>query len=437
MFISEALKINSRNHLEIGGCDCEDIVKQYGTPVYVMDEELIRKNCRIYKNAMDRHYDGNGLVLYASKAFSTMAMCRIAEQEGLGLDVVSGGELYTAVKAGFPMNKVYFHGNNKTVAEIELAVRNNVRRIVVDNREELENLDNIARKNGKTVNVSFRIKPGIDAHTHDFVQTGQIDSKFGVALENGEALEIVKLASRLENIRVVGVHCHIGSQIFDLAPFELAARVLLEFIYEVKEKAGIEIEELNLGGGYGIKYIPGHDPVEYDHYIESVSGVVKSVCKARGIKLPLIIMEPGRSIVASSGITLYTVGAVKHIKGVRTYVSVDGGMTDNPRYALYESPYDAAAVDRPDRDRTQKVTIAGKCCESGDILIKDIFMPEVKAGDIIAVLATGAYNYSMSSNYNRIPRPPVVLVRNGRSRVIVKGEDYSDIIRNDIIPEDI
>jgi diaminopimelate decarboxylase len=437
MFVSEALKINKKNHLEIGGCDCVDLVKQYGTPLYVLDEGLIRKNCRIYKNAMDKHYDSDGLVLYASKAFCTMAMCRIIEQEGLGLDVVSGGELYTALKAGFPMEKVYFHGNNKTIQEIELALKNNIRRIVVDNKEELNNVNEIAAKNGKVAKISFRIKPGIDAHTHDFIQTGQIDSKFGVALQNGEALEIISIASKLSNVEVVGVHCHIGSQIFDLEPFELAAKILLEFISEVKEKLGIEIEELNLGGGYGIKYLPEHDPIEYDHYIESVSKVVKNICEDKRIKLPFIVMEPGRSIVASAGITLYTVGSVKEIKNVRKYVSVDGGMADNPRYALYESQYDAVLANKPDAIKVEKVTIAGKCCESGDILIKDILMPEIADGDLIAVLATGAYNYSMSSNYNRIPRPPVILVRDGKPREIVRREDYVDIVRNDIIPNDL
>ncbi|MDP4179675.1 MAG: diaminopimelate decarboxylase [Bacillota bacterium] len=437
MFVSEAININKLNHLEIGGCDCVELVKEYGTPLYVMDEGLIRKNCRIYKNAMDKHYNGSGMVLYASKAFSSMAIYKIVEQEGLGIDVVSGGELYTAYKAGFPMDRVYFHGNNKTIDEIKLALDKNVKRFVVDNFEELNNIDRIAGEKGKKANISFRIKPGIDAHTHDFVQTGQIDSKFGVALENGEALEIIKYASKLKNVSVVGVHCHIGSQIFDLGPFELAAKVMLEFISRIKEETGIEIEELNLGGGFGIKYIPSHDPIEYDSYIESVSKVVKGVCKEKGIKLPFIVMEPGRSIVASAGATLYTVGAVKEIKNVRTYVSVDGGMADNPRYALYESPYDAVLVNKPDADKTDVVTIAGKCCESGDILIKDIALPAIKAGDIIAVLATGAYNYSMSSNYNRIPRPPVVLVNEGKSRLIVKREDYEDLLRNDIIPEDL
>ena len=440
MFLSEALRVNGRNYLEIGGCDCVELAKEYGTPLYVMDEALIRKNCRLYKNAMDEYYGGNGVVLYASKAFCTMAMCRIAEQECLGLDVVSGGEMYTALKAGFPMNRVYFHGNNKTDGELKMAVEHNVGRIVVDNKEELSKLNDIAGEKGKTVKVSFRIKPGIDAHTHDFIKTGQIDSKFGVALENGEAFDILKTASKMKNIMVSGIHCHIGSQIFEPEPFELAAAVMVGFMAEVNEKLGangVNIEEINLGGGYGIKYVPEHDPIEYGRYIKSAADVIKKTCREKGIKLPFIVMEPGRSIVGPAGITLYTVGSVKEIKNVRKYVSVDGGMTDNPRYALYQAKYDAVLANRPCAARVEKVTVAGKCCESGDILIKDIMMPEIKQGDILAVLSTGAYNYSMSSNYNRIPRPPVLLVRNGKARVIVKREDHEDIIRNDILPEDL
>jgi diaminopimelate decarboxylase len=437
MFISEALTINKEGNLEIGGCDTLELVKRFGTPLYVMDEQLIRKNCRLYKNALDKYYNGKGLVLYASKAFCTMAMCKIADQEGLGLDVVSGGELYTVLKSGFPVEKVYFHGNNKTFEEIEMAINNNIGRFVVDNKEELLTINKIAAEKGKVIKISFRIKPGIEAHTHDFVQTGQIDSKFGVALENGEAYEIIKLASNMDNVEVIGVHCHIGSQIFDIAPFELAAKVMLNFISQLKEKLGITIKELNLGGGFGIKYLPKHSPVQYDSYIEAVSKVIISECKKKGIEIPLILMEPGRSIVGPAGITLYTVGAVKNIEGVRKYVSVDGGMTDNPRYALYQSEYDAVLANRPTDSKTEKVTIAGKCCESGDILIKDINMPIIKAGDILAVLATGAYNYSMSSNYNRIPKPPVVLVNKGNARLIVRRESYEDIVRNDIVPEDL
>jgi len=432
MFISECLSINNNNHLEIGGCDTVELIKEYGTPLYVMDETLIRKNCKIYKNSIDKFYQGNGLVLYASKAFCTKYMCKLANEEGLGLDVVSGGELYTALKASFPVEKIYFHGNNKTSDELQLAIDNNIGRIVVDNQYELQMLNEMASKAGKVMKVLFRIKPGIEAHTHDFIRTGQIDSKFGFALETGEAFEIMKQGMQLFNVEIVGVHCHIGSQIFDLEPFKLAARVMMNFIADVRDKLGLEMKELNLGGGYGIKYVPENDPIEYDKYIEAVSEVIKEVALERNLKLPFILMEPGRSIVASAGITLYTVGAVKDIPNIRKYVSVDGGMTDNPRYILYQSEYDAVLANNPAAEKVETVTIAGKCCESGDILIKDIKMPVIKPGDYLAVLATGAYNYSMSSNYNRIPRPPVVMVNNGQSKLIVKRETYEDIIRNDI-----
>ncbi|WHH59439.1 diaminopimelate decarboxylase [Petroclostridium sp. X23] len=433
MFVSECLKVNKANHLEIGGCDCVELAKEYGTPLYVMDEGLIRNYCRIYKNSMDKYYGGNGLVLYASKAFCTLYMCKILQEEGLGVDVVSGGELYTALKAEFPVEKIYFHGNNKTYDELMLAVQNDIGRIVVDNKYELGLLNDIASKLNKKVKILFRIKPGVEAHTHDFIQTGQIDSKFGVALETGEAMEIVQEAINLSNIELVGLHCHIGSQIFDLDPFKLAAKVMMNFIGDIKDKFGLEIKELNLGGGYGIKYVPEHDPIQYDSYIEAVSKVVKEIAAQRGVQLPFILMEPGRSIVAPAGITLYTVGAVKDIPNVRKYVSVDGGMGDNPRYILYQSEYDAVLANRPQDEKTEKITIAGKCCESGDLLIKDIMMPEIKPGDYLAVLATGGYNYSMASNYNRIPRPPVVMVKDGQSKVVVKRETYEDIIKNDII----
>ena len=433
MFISDSLSVNEKGHLVIGECDAVELAERFGTPLYVLDEQLIRNNCRIYKNAMDKHYDGNGLILYASKAFCCTAMCKIIEKEGLGLDVVSGGELYTAIKAGFPMEKVYFHGNNKTYEELELALNNNVGRIVVDNFDELILLNGLAENKGKIVDICFRIKPGVEAHTHDFIRTGQIDSKFGVALENGEAFDIISKAIKMKNVKVVGIHCHIGSQIFDLEPFESAARIMMSFIAELKTKLGLEISELNLGGGYGIKYLPEHDPVPYDYYIKSVSSAIKKICEEYSLQLPFILMEPGRSIVAPAGITLYKVGSVKDIKNVRKYISVDGGMTDNPRYALYQARYDAVIANRAAAERVEKVTIAGKCCESGDILIKDIMMPEIKVGDIIAVLATGAYNYSMSSNYNRIPRPPVVLVNKDNARIIVKREDYEDIVRNDVL----
>ncbi len=330
------------------------------------------------------------------------------------------------------MEKVCFHGNNKTADELDLAIKSGVGHVVVDNIYELEMLDKIAAENGVVQKIMFRIKPGIDAHTHSFVQTGQIDSKFGVALENGEAFEIAEKASKLANVRMTGVHCHIGSQIFDIEPFCKAAEVMMEFIKELKDKLGIEIDELNLGGGYGIRYTENDDPIEYDKYIERISVIVKDAAKKYGVKLPFIIMEPGRSIVAPAGITLYTVGGRKEIKDVRTYVSVDGGMGDNPRYIMYESEYTAVIANRANEKPTETVTIAGKCCESGDILLKDAYMPKIEVGDTLAVLATGAYNYSMSSNYNRIARPAVVAVSGGSAKIVIKRETYEDLIRNDM-----
>lgn len=431
------MKINDVGHLEIGGCDSVELVKKYGTPLYVMDEMVIRNNCRIFKNAIDKYYDGNGLALYASKAFCTIAACKIAEQEGLGLDVVSGGELYTAIKAGFPMEKVYFHGNNKSLDEIEMGIDHDVGRFVVDNETELYNIERIAASKGKKVKILFRVKPGVDAHTHRFILTGQIDSKFGVALENGEAHALIEKASRMKNIEVVGVHCHIGSQIFELEPFELAAGILLNFIAEVRDKLGIQLTELNLGGGFGVKYTEKDESLEYELFVESVSKAIKRICKEKNLNNIFILMEPGRSIVAPAGITLYRVGNIKEIKGVRKYILIDGGMCDNPRYALYNAEYTALLANKPNSPKTEIVTIAGKCCESGDLIAKDIKMPEAQPGDILAVLATGAYNYSMAMNYNRIGKPPVVLVKNGKDRLIVKREDYDDVIRNDLVPDDL
>lgn len=433
MFVSEDLSVNEKNHLVIGQNDTVELAKEFGTPLYVLDEDLFRKNCRVYKNAMDKYYNGNGLVLYANKAFCTLHTCKVVAEEGLGADVVSGGELYTAIKAGFPMDRIYFHGNNKTVEELEMAVTNGVGHIICDNIDELERLNEIAKAHGVVQDIMFRIKPGIDAHTHSFIQTGQIDSKFGVALENGEAFEIYKKAHEMSNVNPDGIHCHIGSQIFEIDPFIKAAEVMMNFAGDLKDELGLEIKKLNLGGGYGIMYTENDDPVPYDEYIKHVSEQVKATAAARGLNIPFILMEPGRSIVAPAGITLYTVGGVKDIKNVRKYVSVDGGMGDNPRYILYESEYAAVVANKANAPKVEKVTIAGKCCESGDLIAKDIEMPEINVGDTLAVLATGAYNYSMASNYNRIPRPAVVAVSGGKAKVIVKRESFEDIIANDVM----
>ena len=432
MYLMKNLGKNDKGHLTIGGADVCELAKKHGTPLYIMDEDDIRENCRLYVNSINKFYDGNGLVLYASKAFSCKYIYKIVNEEGMGVDVVSGGELYTALSAGFPADKIYFHGNNKTNEELELALDNNIGRIVVDNIDELNRLNEMSGKKNKVTKILFRIKPGIDAHTHDFIMTGQIDSKFGVALETGEAEEIIAYANKLENVEVVGVHCHIGSQIFDIDPFVSAAEVMMNFICKIEEKYGLLISELNLGGGYGIKYKSTDDPISYDKYIEKISVIVKDIASRNNIPVPKILMEPGRSLVAPSGITVYTVGTVKEIPNIRTYVSVDGGMGDNPRYILYQSVYEALLPERPDAEKTKAVTIAGKCCESGDLLAKDIMMPEIKSGDLLAVLATGAYNYSMASNYNRIPRPPVIMVSGGKDKVAVKRETYDDLIKNDL-----
>ncbi len=432
MFVQNCLDVNEQGHLTVGGVDTLSLAQQFGTPLYVMDEKTIRDNCRIFKKSIDDCYDGFGRVLYASKAMSCMEIYRIMNEEGMGVDVVSFGELYTALKAGFPADRIYFHGNNKTVDELRLALEAGVARIVVDNLTELHTLGRLAEEMDKHADIYFRIKPGIDAHTHDFVKTGQIDSKFGFAFETGEAMAAAKEAAGLARVTLKGVHCHIGSQIFDTDPFVLAADRLLTFMRDVREETGAALSELNLGGGFGIQYIASHDARPYEAFMKAVSAEVKAKAQEYGMPVPFICIEPGRSIAGPAGITLYTVGGVKTIPHVRTYVSVDGGMTDNPRYALYRSEYTVLVANRAKEPATEIVTIAGKCCESGDLIQEHTAIQPVEAGDTLAVLATGAYNYSMSSNYNRIPKPAVVMVKDGQARVIVKRETLDDIIRNDI-----
>ncbi|MGI6247882.1 MAG: diaminopimelate decarboxylase [Acutalibacteraceae bacterium] len=432
MYISDSIQINQKGHLTIGGCDTVELAKKYGTPLYVMDEDEIRRNCREFVNSINENYDGNGMVLYAGKAFLCKEICRICAQEGMGLDVVSGGELHTALSAGFPAERIYFHGNNKTPDELQQAVDNNVGCIVVDNINELERLEETAGRADKKADILLRIKPGIDAHTHSFIKTGQIDSKFGFALETGEAMQAVKKALSMTHVNLVGVHCHIGSQIFDLDPFELAARVMLEFIAQVKTETGAELGVLNLGGGFGIKYLQTDRPRPYKDYMKKVSAAVKEATAQLGLKMPFILIEPGRSIVGPAGLTLYTVGSVKKIPDVRTYISVDGGMGDSPRYILYQSRYEVVCANKAEKERECTATIAGKCCESGDLIQEWTSVQRVEPGDILAVLATGAYNYSMASNYNRIPRPAVVFVSRGESRIVVRRESYDDLSRNDI-----
>lgn len=433
MFNSKNLSVNEKNHLAICNHDTVELAEEFGTPLYVLDEDLMRKNCRDYKRALDKYYDTNGLVLFASKSLCTMYTSRLVCEEGLGADAVSGGELYTLSKSGFDMSKVFFHGNNKTLSEIELALSLSVGHIVVDNIYELDLINEVAKKMDITQKILFRIKPGIDAHTHDFIKTGQIDSKFGVALENGEAFEVYKYAATLSNIAVDGVHCHIGSQIFETAPFCEAAKVMMDFIAKLHSDLAIDVKILNLGGGFGIKYVSDDDPLDASDYIKAVCETVKESAEEHNLPCPFLVFEPGRSIVAPAGITLYSVGGVKEIKNVRTYVSIDGGMGDNPRYILYGAKYSAVLANKANEKPTNPVTIAGKCCESGDLIGENIMLPTVEVGDTVAILATGAYNYSMASNYNRIPKPPIVAVSANKKQLIVKRETYDDMIKNDLL----
>ncbi|MBQ2675773.1 MAG: diaminopimelate decarboxylase [Clostridia bacterium] len=431
MFLSEGLSINKAGHLLVENCDTVELAEKFGTPLYVMSENTIRKNCRLFSKSMKQNYK-NSLVIFASKALNCLEICRIVNDEGLGLDVVSGGELYTAKKAGFPMDRVFFHGNNKTSDELKMALESKVGRIIVDNVFELDELDELAGKMGVKADIMFRIKPGVDAHTHDFVKTGQIDSKFGFALENGEAFEAVKYTTKLKNVNLTGLHCHIGSQIFDDEPFIAAAEVMLKLYVKIKKELNITLSDLNLGGGFGIKYIESDDPMAYDKFMNTVSNVIHDFCSVNSIDVPRILIEPGRAIVGEAGTTLYTVGAIKEIENIRNYVFVNGGMGDNPRYALYNADYSAIIANKADATADYTATIAGKCCESGDLIQEDTKIAKPEKGDILAVLSTGAYNYSMSSNYNRIPRPAMVMVNEDKARVVIKRETYDDIIKNDI-----
>ncbi|MBQ8685114.1 MAG: diaminopimelate decarboxylase [Clostridia bacterium] len=434
----ETLKINEKGHLEIGGADCVDLASKFGTPLYVFDEAYIRKMMRVYRETLAKKYDGNGLVLYASKAFSCQAVYRIADEENIGIDVVSGGELYTALKAGFPAEKIYMHGNNKLDYEIGEALDAGIGCIVADAYSEIDKIDAEAAKRGKTQKILLRINPGVEAHTHAFVQTATTDSKFGFSLADGTAESATAYALNKKHVRLEGYHCHIGSQIFEKQSFVIAVEKCIDFAAEMKQKYGFLLQTLNLGGGYGIWYTDEDKkiaPEGYAEYVEALIEAVKAKAAEKGLSLPFLLIEPGRSIVGEAGITLYTVGAIKDIPAVKKYIAVDGGMFDNPRYALYQSKYTPVLANRADEECTEIVTIAGKCCESGDLIAVNVSLPKAETGDILAVLSTGAYNYSMAMNYNRNMIPPCILVNAGKAEYIVKPQSYEDVNRNDVIPE--
>lgn len=431
-----SMKVNNLGHLEFNNCDVVTLAKEYGTPLYVMNEDGIRQNCRSLKTGFMGRFP-NTMALYASKAFSNLAMCEIIKEEGLGIDVVSGGELYTAHKAGISMEKVYFHGNNKTEEEMVMALEYGVGRFVVDSFWEIEHLNRVAVDMHKTASVLLRISPGIDAHTHEYLQTGVLDCKFGFPIEGGSAMESVKATIAASNLKFMGIHCHIGSQIFTLQAYEDAATVMMNLVNEIAIVHGEVCQELNLGGGYGIRYTDEDRPLDTVETLEIMYRTVEAYCLQHRLTMPRILVEPGRWIVGENGITLYTIGTQKDVFGVRKYISVDGGMADNPRPSLYQAEYQGVVANRLDAPEVQTVTIAGRCCESGDLLIRDAVLPEVFGGDILAVLSTGAYNYSMSSNYNRLRKPPVLMIRNGIPQVVVKGETYEDLMRNDLSLSDI
>ncbi len=428
------MQVNDRGRLVIGGCDTIELVKEFGTPLYVMDEELLRQNCREYYESFTGTYPG-ALVVYAGKAFLTTAMCRLVASEGLGLDVVSGGELYTALRAGFPAERIYFHGNNKTIEELKLGLKAKTGRFVADNLAEIENLHRLYTASRTRADILIRVTPGIEAHTHEYIQTGQIDTKFGLAITTGQAMAGIKKALTFPSLNLVGLHCHIGSQIFELESYQHEAEVMMDFLRQVYEETGQRLAELNLGGGLGIYYVAGDKPPGIRAYAAIIMETVKRKAAELNCPVPKVIVEPGRSIVGPAGTTLYTVGTVKDIPGVRNYIAVDGGMTDNPRPALYQARYEGMLANKGGRPKTEEVSVAGKCCESGDMLIWDLHLPAVEPGDILAVSCTGAYHYSMSSNYNRLPRPAVVFVQNGQADLVVKRETMDDLIRNDVIPE--
>ncbi len=425
--------INTSGHLEIGGVDVIGLTKEYGTPLYVLNEDMIRERCRQYKNAFDSNYPDYEII-YAGKVFLTQAICKVMDSEKMGLDVVSGGELYTALKAGFPPSGIYFHGNNKSIKELEIALDAGIGRIVVDNMYELEILIDLAKAKNTSADILLRVSPGVEAHTHSYIKTGQVDSKFGFSTANEQFLKALRKASESDFINFWGLHCHIGSQIFDISSFKVTADVMVKLLYDIKNELKIKVRELDMGGGLGISYTRDDKPPSIHEFSTVISNGIKDACKRYGLALPKLIVEPGRSIIGDAGITLYQIGSIKDIPGIRTYVSVDGGMADNPRVALYDAKYEAILANKADHKLERTVSITGKCCESGDMLIWDIDLPKVEPEDIIAVFSTGAYNYSMSSNYNKLPRPGVVLVTEGKSDLIVKPETYDDLLRNDILP---
>jgi diaminopimelate decarboxylase len=429
-------QVNDQDHLEIGGCDVVKLVQQFGTPLYILDEETLRTACRQYRNAFQRYYPGESLVLYASKAWNCLAICAIAASEGLGIDVVSGGELYTALQAGVKPEIIYFHGNNKSEEELLLAIAAGCT-IVVDNWLELKTLANLHSKNASVSNqapirIMVRLTPGIECHTHEYIRTGHLDSKFGFDPDQLE--EVFAYISQTTGLACIGLHAHIGSQIFELQPHQDLTSVMVQWLKRAKDY-GLPISELDVGGGLGICYTEADDPPSIDEWVRVIGEGVSKACQEQQVPLPRLLAEPGRSLIGSACVTAYSIGSHKTVPGIRTYLTVDGGMSDNPRPITYQSVYRALVANHISAPLEQTVTVAGKHCESGDIVIQQAKLPTTQPGDVLVVMSTGAYNYSMASNYNRLPRPAAVLVQGGEASVILRREIYQDLIRQDRLPE--
>ncbi|MBM7701665.1 diaminopimelate decarboxylase [Metabacillus iocasae] len=431
MFLHGTSRVNDKGHLEIGNVDTVDLANEFGTPLYVYDVELIRQRAREFKEVFDKQ-NVKAQVAYASKAFSTIAMVQLVQDEGLSLDVVSGGELYTALSAGFPVERIHFHGNNKSRHELEMAIEANIGCIVVDNFYELHLLNEISESYKKETPILLRLTPGIEAHTHDYILTGQEDSKFGFDLQNGQADKAVQQALDFAGLNLLGIHCHIGSQIFETTGFVMATQKLFAKMSEWKKALNYTPEVLNLGGGFGIRYTSEDTPIPVGQYVEVIIDEVKKQVAELDVEMPEIWIEPGRSLVGDAGTTLYSIGSRKHVPNIREYIAIDGGMNDNIRPALYQAKYEAALANRLNDQADEVVSIAGKCCESGDMLIWDLSLPTAKPGDLLAVFCTGAYGYSMASHYNRLTKPAVVFVEDGEAQLVVKRETYEDIIKNDL-----
>ncbi|MEH2466799.1 diaminopimelate decarboxylase [Nostoc sp.] len=434
----ELLPLTARVHnhdlLEIGGCDVTTLVEQFGSPLYILDEETLRSACQQYRDAFKQYYKGESQVLYASKAWNCLAVCAIAASVGLGIDVASGGELYTALQAGVSAEKIYLHNNNKSHEELIFAIESGCT-IVVDNWHELRTLVEIVEKLYTTLQkprIMLRLTPGIECHTHEYIRTGQLDSKFG--FDPNQLGELFTFVSQQSVLNCVGVHAHIGSQIFERQPHQDLAALMVQWLREAA-KYGLKLTELNVGGGLGIKYIESDDPPSIEEWVKPICEVIQEACAAENLPLPKLLSEPGRSLIATACVTAYTIGSSKVIPEIRTYVAIDGGMSDNPRPITYQSVYRAVVANKMSFPLTQTVTIAGKHCESGDILIKNALLPKTEPGDILVVMGTGAYNYSMASNYNRLPRSAAVVVMNGEANLILQRETYQDLIRQDRLPE--